>query len=196
MLLVGPQTRRREGKMKNSLLVVSLVFLLCFAFGCQDKAAMEELEKFKAQAAVEEQNKALVMRYFGAVESGDLEAVKEIFSPDCILHHTTGQDWSLEKTIETVKKQNEQSKVMFPDVTFINEDTIVNGDKAVLMFTFKGTHKGDVEGIPATGNAVEGRSITIFRFENGKIAEGWQESNVLRLYQQLGFELKPKEVKK
>jgi predicted ester cyclase len=85
---------------------------------------------------------------------------------------------------------------MFPDVTFINEDTIVNGDKAVLMFTFKGTHKGDVEGIPATGNAVEGRSITIFRFENGKIAEGWQESNVLRLYQQLGFELKPKEVKK
>jgi predicted ester cyclase len=84
---------------------------------------------------------------------------------------------------------------MFPDVTFINEDTIVNGDKAVLMFTFKATHKGDVEGIPATGNAVGGRSITIFRFENGKIAEGWQESNVLRLYQQLGFELKPKEVK-
>lgn len=182
--------------MKNKVLVVSLVLLLYFTFGCQDKEAMAELEEFKAQKALEEANKALVMRYFGAVESGDLEAVKEIFSPDCILHHTTGQDWSLEKTIETVKKQNEQSKVMFPDVTFINEDTIVNGDKAVLMFTFKGTHKGDVEGIPATGNAVEGRSITIFRFENGKIAEGWQESNVLRLYQQLGFELKPKEVKK
>jgi steroid delta-isomerase-like uncharacterized protein len=182
--------------MRNPILVVPLVLLLCSAFGCQNKAAMAELEKSRAQAAVEEQNKALVMRYFGAVESGDLEAVKEIFSPDCILHHTTGQDLSLEETIETVKKQNEQSKVMFPDVTFINEDTIVKGDKAVLMFTFKGTHTGDVEGIPATGNAVEGRSITIFRFENGKIAEGWQESNVLRLYQQLGFELKPKEVKK
>ena len=50
------------------------------------------------------------------------------------------------------------------------------------MFTFKGTHTGEIEGIP-----------TIFRFENGKIAEGWQESNVLRLYQQLGMELKPKE---
>jgi len=163
---------------------------------CQDKEAMAELEEFRAQTAVEEQNKALVMRYFGALESGDLEAVKEIFSPDCILHHTTGQDLSLEETIETVKKQNEQSKVAFPDLTFINEDTIVKGDKAVLMFTFKGTHTGDIEGIPATGNAVEGRSITIFRFENGKIAEGWQESNVLRLYQQLGFELKPKEGEK
>ena len=182
--------------MKNPILVFFLAVLLCFALACQNKAEKAELEKFRAQAKVEEQNKALVMRYFGAVESGDLEAVKEIFSPDFILHHTTGQDLSLEKTIETVKKQNEQARIMFPDLTFINEDTIVNGDKAVVMFTFKGTHKGDVEGIPATGNAVEGRSITIFRFENGKIAEGWQESNVLRLYQQLGMELKPKEVKK
>ena len=182
--------------MKNIVLIVSLVLLLCLAFGCQDKGAMAELDEFKSQKALEEANKALVMRYFGAVERGDLEAVKGIFSPGCILHHTTGEDWSLEKMIEAIKKQNEQSKVMFPDVTFIIEGTIVNGDKAVLMFTFKGTHKGDVEGIPATGNAVEGRSIIIFRFENGKIAEGWQESNVLRLYQQLGFELKPKEVKK
>jgi steroid delta-isomerase-like uncharacterized protein len=181
--------------MKKLCIILPLALILCFMVGCQDKEAMAELEAMKAQAAVEEQNKALVMRYFGALESGDLEAVKEIFSPDCILHHTTGQDLSLEETIETVKKQNEQSKVMFPDVTFINEDTIVKGDKAVLMFTFKGIHIGDVEGIPATGNAVEGRSITIFRFENGKIAEGWQESNVLRLYQQLGFVLKPKEEK-
>ena len=134
--------------MKNKILVVSLISLLYFTFGCQNKEAMAELEEFKAQKAFEEANKALVIRYFGAVERGDLEAVKEIFSTDCILHHTSGQDWSLEKTIETVKKQNEQSKVMFPDLTFINEGTIINGDKAVLMYTFKGTHKGDVEGIP------------------------------------------------
>jgi steroid delta-isomerase-like uncharacterized protein len=181
--------------MKKLYIILPLALLICFLVGCQDKAAMAELEEIKAQKDAEEQNKALVMRYFGALESGDLEAVKEIFSPDCILHHTTGQDLSLEETIETVKKQNEQSKVAFPDLTFIIEDTVVEGDKAVLMFTFKGTHTGDIEGIPATGNAVEGRSITIFRFENGKITEGWQESNVLRLYQQLGFELKPKEEK-
>ena len=182
--------------MKKHYMILTLVLILCFMVGCQDKEAMAELEAMKAQAEIEEQNKALVMRYFGAVESGDLEAVKEIFSPDFILHHTTGQDLSLEKTIETVKKQNEQSKVMFPDLTFINEDTIVKGDRAVLMFAFKGTHTGEAEGIPATGNAVEGKSMIIFRFENGKIAEGWQESNVLRLYQQLGMKLVPKEGEK
>jgi len=182
--------------MKNKTLVVSLVLLLYFSFGCQGNKARTELEEFNAQKALEKANKALVTRYFGAVEKGDLDAVKEIFSPDFVLHHTTGQDWSLEKTIENISKQNVQSKAMFPDLTFVNEDIIVNGEKAVLMFAFKGTHKGDVEGIRATGNPVEGRSITIFRFENGKIAEGWQESNVLRLYQQLGFDLKPKEAKK
>jgi steroid delta-isomerase-like uncharacterized protein len=178
--------------MKKLFLILPLICLLCFTLGCQKGEEVAD----EPVVDVEEQNKALVMRYFEAVENGDLGAVKEIFSPDCILHHTTGQDLSLEQTIETVKKQNEQAKEMFPDMTFINEDTIVKGDKAVLMFTFKGTHMGDVENIPATGNAIEGRSITIFRFKNGKIAEGWQESNVLRLYQQLDYELRPKEGEK
>ena len=128
--------------MKKYPCVFLLGLALCSAFACQDKTAMAELEEFKAHKALEEANKALVMRYFRAVESGDLEAIEGTFSPDFILHHTTGQDWSLEKTIGTVKKQNEQSKLMIPDVTFIHEDTIANGDKAVLMFTFKGTHQG------------------------------------------------------
>jgi predicted ester cyclase len=179
--------------MKKLCMILHLALILYFMVGCQDKEAMAEIGEFKAQAKVEERNRALLMRYFRAVENGNLEAVKEIFFPDFILHHTTGQDLSLEETIENVKKQNEQSKIMFPDLMFIHEDTIVKGNKTVLMFTFTGTHAGDVEGIPATGNAVEGRCITIFRFQNGKIAEGWQESNVLRLYLQLGYELKLKE---
>jgi len=95
--------------MEKLYVILPLALILCLTVGCRDKADMAELEEFKAQESVEEQNKTLVMRYFGALESGDLEAVKEIFSPDCILHHTTRQDLSLEETIETVKKQNEQA---------------------------------------------------------------------------------------
>ncbi len=181
--------------MKKLFAILPLIFLLCFMIGCQDKEAMAELEEFKAQAALEEQNTALVMRYFGAWESGDLEAIKEIFSPDYVWHTTMGQDLSLEETIETIKKQNEELKVAFPDMTFINEDTIVKGDKAVLRYTFRGTHEGEVEGIPATGKEIESKGIEIVRIENGKIAESWEELNVLRFYQQLGMELKPKEEK-
>ena len=33
--------------MKNPLLAVSLVLLLCFAFGCQNRAEKAELKKFR-----------------------------------------------------------------------------------------------------------------------------------------------------
>ena len=182
--------------MKKLFMILPLVLVVCFMAGCQDKEAMAELEEFRAQAALEEQNKALVMRYFDAWGSADFEATKEIFAPEYVWHTTTGQDLSLEETIETITKQNEQSKVAFPDLTFINEDTIVKGDKAVLRYTFRGTHEGEVEGIPATGKVIEFEGIEIVRIENGKIAESWENANILGFYQQLGFELKPKEGEK
>jgi len=42
--------------MKKYLCAIPLVLLLCFSIACQDKAAMVELEKFRAQAKLEEQN--------------------------------------------------------------------------------------------------------------------------------------------
>jgi steroid delta-isomerase-like uncharacterized protein len=159
--------------------------------GCQDKAAMAELEEFKAQAEVEEQNKALVMRYYEAWDSADIEALKEIFSPDYVWHTISGQDVSLEESIEALKQQ----MIMFPDRTFSNEDIIVKGDKVIARFTFRGTHEGDVEGFPATGNKFETEGIEISRVESGKIIETWEAGDNLSFYQQLGYELKKKEEK-
>jgi len=65
----------------------------------------------------------------------------------------------------------------------------------IIRFTARGTHQGDLEGIPATGNEMELSSITILRFENGKVVEGWQETDTLGMMMQLGMELKPKEEK-
>jgi hypothetical protein len=44
------------GQMKKLCMVLPLALILCFMVGCQDKEAMAELEAFKAQAEVEEQN--------------------------------------------------------------------------------------------------------------------------------------------
>jgi hypothetical protein len=49
--------------MKKLFMILPLVLIVCFMVGCQDKEAMAELEEFKAQAALEEANRALVMRY-------------------------------------------------------------------------------------------------------------------------------------
>jgi len=45
--------------MKKLLIILPLALILCFMVGCQDKEAMAELEEFRAQAAVEEQNKEI-----------------------------------------------------------------------------------------------------------------------------------------
>ena len=177
--------------MKKLSIILPLALILCFMVGCQDKEAMAELEEFKAQAEVEEQNKALVMRYSEAWDKGDVEALKEIFSPDYVLH-ISGPGLSLEETIELLKQQ----QVMFPDRTYSIEDTILEGDKVVLRYTFRATHTGDIEGFPATGKKVESEAIEIVRVENGKIVECWDASDDLGFYQQLGFELKPKEEEK
>jgi steroid delta-isomerase-like uncharacterized protein len=62
-----------------------------------------------------------------------------------------------------------------PDVKVTREDLIVSGDRVVGRFTFRGTHTGELLGIPATGQTVEMRTIDIWR-----VADGMQ------VFQQLG----------
>jgi steroid delta-isomerase-like uncharacterized protein len=156
--------------------------------GCQDKEAMAELEEFKAQAEVEEQNIELMNRYQEAWSNEDIEALKEIISPDYV-RHVSGGYMSLQETIESIKQQME----MLPDRTSIAQDIIAKGDKVISRYILRGTHKGDTEGIPATGNTVEIIAIKIIRVENGKIVESWEAGDTLAYALQIGFELKPKE---
>ena len=41
-------------------MILPLTLILCFMVGCQDKEALAELEAMKAQAEVDEQNRATV----------------------------------------------------------------------------------------------------------------------------------------
>jgi len=178
--------------MKNSLLVSAMVILLCFAFGCQNKAEQAALEKFRAQAKLEEENTALTLRLADAWIKGDFEALKEIFSPDYVYHNETGQTASLENLLEQLKKEIE----MFPDRTMSNEELIAKGDRVVHRYIARGTHTGEVDGLAPTGNKLVLGGIEILRFENGKIVESWEALNYLSLFTAIGFELKPREVKK
>jgi predicted ester cyclase len=50
----------------------------------------------------------------------------------------------------------------------------------------RGTHRGEFMGIAPTGKHVTVTAITIFRVEEGKIAELWNNVDALGLLQQLG----------
>ena len=66
------------------------------------------------------------------------------------------------------------------------EDLVISNDRVVGRFNYHGTHRGDLMGIPATGNSVEMRSIDIWRVKEGMFAEHWDELNLMEVFQQVG----------
>ena len=67
---------------------------------------------------------------------------------------------------------------LFPDLRFVVEDQVTEGDKVASRWTLRGTHKG---------REVELRGIVISRFEDGRIIEDWAASDTLELVRQLGI---------
>jgi steroid delta-isomerase-like uncharacterized protein len=176
--------------MKKLLLILPLALILCFMFGCQDKEAMAELEEFKAQAALEEQNKEIVKHEWELYGKQDLEALKELFAPEYVFYSPSAAPTpgSLEESIEF-------GKMIFkgaPDSSWTIEELFAVGDRVIARWIYKGTHEGEFMGIPPTGNKVEFGGITITRIENGKIVEERENYDMLGAMQQLGMELTPK----
>jgi predicted ester cyclase len=182
--------------MKKLFMILPLALILCFMVGCQDKAAMAELEELKAQREVEEQNKELVRKWFEAVDNGNWEFIREKSAPEYAEYLPSGiaEPASIEQGIKLTK--------MFikgiPDIVHDIKEIIAVGDKVIVRFIGLGTHTGDIEemGISATGNKIEVSSICIIRIEKGKVVEFRQDADMLGLMQQFGMELKPKEGEK
>jgi steroid delta-isomerase-like uncharacterized protein len=129
-----------------------------------------------------ETNKAIVRRYFEQVFNEKQHDLAEEFLAESIELHGSG----LVPGLEVVKQWLTGFATSFPDAQMIIEDVVAEGNRVVARITFKGTHHGELQGIPATGKMVNMPGITIFRMDNGKIVEGWIVNDNLGLMQQLG----------
>jgi steroid delta-isomerase-like uncharacterized protein len=180
--------------MKKLLCVVPLVILFCFTIACQDKAAMAELEKYKAQAKTEEQNMTLYRKTIEELNKGNVEFYRETMAPDYVYYLPSANPKSMSsKEVIGMIKTNMEG---FPDVNWSIEEQVAEGDMVISRLIIKGTHTATYQGIPATGNKVEFGLINWCRLKDGKIIEEREEADILGMMQQLGFEPKPKEVKK
>ena len=176
--------------MKRLICVIPLVCLFCFAFGCRDKAALAELEKYNAQAAVEEQNKDVVKRYWeGKWNDRRPQILDELQTPD-VKYHGTSMEMN---NLEEYRQVYNMYLSAFHDTHIIIEDLISEGDKVMSRVSWTATQKGDLGDLPATGKTGTVKVFTVFRLVNGKIAEEWEIMDELGLMMQLGMELKPKE---
>lgn len=74
----------------------------------------------------------------------------------------------------------------FPDIRFSVEDVIAEGDRAVVRWTWSGTHTGDFRGFAPTGKSIHDTGTVIYLIADGKIIRSWLETDRLGVLQQLG----------
>jgi predicted ester cyclase len=179
--------------MKKNLLILPLIAILFFVIGCQDKAAMEELEKLRACETVEEQNKALVLQLYEELGKGNIEKGFEVCAPDYRLYFpsNTGTPLTKEQNLEMAL----QIFQAFPDTVHEIVDIVAADDKVIVRGVDRAAHTQEFQGIPPTGNMLEVSWLAIYRFEEGKIVEAWQEFDSLGWMQLLGYDLKLKNEK-
>lgn len=130
-----------------------------------------------------DENEAIVRRYFVAWGKGDVAAFARLFAPGAVHHWGQGADTT---GPEAFQRQVSGFFSAFPDLTFTLDLMFGQGNLVVARWTAKGTHKGRFFGIAPTGHAVTWAGNNIFRFECGRIAESWSETDGLGLRKQLG----------
>jgi steroid delta-isomerase-like uncharacterized protein len=132
-----------------------------------------------------EDNKVIVQRLFGEVfNEKRLDRADELVALDYLDHGAVpGQAPGLEGA-------KQQRWAMYfaaiPDLHATIDDLVAGEDKVVVRYTAEGTQQGELLGIPPTGKRFRTSAISIYRLAEGKIAEQWEQADLLGLMQQLG----------
>ncbi len=133
-----------------------------------------------------EENKAAERRFYEEVwNKHHLGAVDELVAPNVVEHNPVdpGQGPGREGFRKTVA----MALSAFPDVQATIEDMVAEGDKVVVRWTGKGTHRGEFMGIPPTNKQVTFTGgIDIWRYAGGKRVESWRQWDALSMMRQLG----------
>ena len=127
------------------------------------------------------ESQALAETFLRMLNTHDPDLVDEFIAVDYINHNSF---------VDGGREANRAFWTRFfealPDLEATMDDLVVNGDRVVGRFTYRGTHRGEFFGVPASGRRLEMRSIDIWRVSDGELAEHWDELNTLDLFRQFG----------
>lgn len=134
-----------------------------------------------------ETNKQLSRRWFEEVWNKRRgEAIDEMFAADGVAHGVDPADLNPAAGPEPFRVFWRVFCGAFPDFYVTVEDVIAEGDKTAVRISFRGTHRGNDLGAPATGKFVVGTGMTFIRWRDGQIVEGWNEFDALGVFLQAG----------
>ena len=137
-----------------------------------------------------EENKALVNRFVEEFwNEGNMSAADELMAPDAKIHLPTGEVVNP----EGLKSFAAMWRGAFPDWHSTVEELIAEEDRVAERWTGRGTHLGELQGIPPTGKRVEAPGSVFYQIADGKIVEFRGQLDMMGLMQQLGVIAPPQQ---
>lgn len=150
---------------------------------CMEKAHV--LDRIYASTLPQEiANKAIIARYVEATNQGELDIFDDMVVDDYVDHDALpGQ----EPGREGLKKAYKMFNGPFPDLHYVFEDLMAEGDLVVGRGVISGTQEGEFFGVPATHKKLYWTGTRLFRLRNdGMVKEGWINLDMMGLMQQMG----------
>jgi steroid delta-isomerase-like uncharacterized protein len=133
-----------------------------------------------------EQNKAIVRGIFeDGLNRGRVDAIAAL-TADNFVDHDIHVETGVPGGPEDMRRALIAIRKGFPDIHVTIEQIVGEGDTVVVRNTWRGTHRGEFNGIAATGWQVEIQGIVIWRIVDGKIAERWAVIDTHAFLRQLG----------
>lgn len=114
-----------------------------------------------------------------------MDVIDELFSDDHVYHDALLPD--LPKGPEGVRQRVGVYLTAVPDATLSVEESIEDGDAAVLRWTWGGANTGVLMGIPPTGKSATTTGMHMVHVRGGKIVETWVSFDAVGFLQQLGL---------
>jgi predicted ester cyclase len=138
----------------------------------------------KERTMSEEENKAILDRFNVELNKGNLDIVYEFLAPEFVGHSP-----ALPEPIrgpDGFKAFLLMLGTAMPDIHYPSWTLIADGDLVAIHMLVEGTFTNPLMGIPPNGKKIVSWNANIWRFENGKLVEWWQNLDTLGFMQQLG----------
>jgi predicted ester cyclase len=172
--------------MARYLWLISLIFIGFDAGGCRRDAATSE-RNVPVTQPTQTLNKDIVRQLF---EEG-LNRAQET-----VIERLVGAEYvdaTGERGPNAFKQVMTRLHTAFPDLTYVIDDILGEGDRVAVRWHWTGTHRGPFRNIAPTERSLTNTGSAIFRVRDGKVVGAALETDRLGFLQSIGV-VPPNEV--
>jgi steroid delta-isomerase-like uncharacterized protein len=120
-----------------------------------------------------DKNESALMRAVDAWNTGDVDTYMQLYADDIKLHAGT-YDFPDKAAVESMYKGFHAAT---SGLRLEIHETFGVGDKLAARYTVRGTHSGELMGIPPSGGEISMTGLTIMHFRGGKVIERWDSDD-------------------